>query len=131
MYFCTIKQKNEMNNNMEIVIDVLFSITDLDAYELHIIKPNEERKHISHFKRPIYVGDIVSLSQDDNGFTVITIDEDGERKKIRAFETIEEIQIVMNKMEILNRDESIFNFLNQKLENLNKKSPKKIGNIKK
>jgi hypothetical protein len=120
-----------MNNNMEIVIDALFSITDLDAYELHIIKPNEERKYISHFKRPIYVGDIVSLSQDDNGFTVITIDEDGERKKIRAFETIEEIQIVMNKMEILNRDESIFNFLNQKLENLNKKSPKKIGNIKK
>ena len=87
-----------MGNDMEIVIDALFSVTDLDAYEIYNMNPNKEPKNISFFKRKIYEGDIVKLLQDENGFTNIIIDEDGKRKTIRVFETIEEIQSIMNKM---------------------------------
>lgn len=120
-----------MENDMEIVIDALFSVTDLDAYEIYNMNPNKEPKDISFFKRKIYEGDIVKLLQDENGFTNIIIDEDGKRKKIRIFETIEEIQSIINKMEILKNDNTISSYLNQKLSNLNKKNLKKFAILKK
>ena len=120
-----------MEKKLEITIDALFSITDLDAYEKHNLNPKNELKDITFFRRPIYEGDIVNLSQGEDGFTVITIDEDGEKKNVRVLETIEEIQTVMAKIEILRNDEDIFNYLNEKYKNLSKKSQKKIGILKK
>jgi hypothetical protein len=120
-----------MKKSVEIVIDALFTITDLDAYEKHNLNPKNELKDITFFRRPIYEGDIINLSQGEDGFTVITIDEDGEKKNVRILETIEEIQTVMAKMEILKSDEEIFNYLNEKYKNLSKKNQKKIGLFKK
>ena len=115
-----------------ITIDELDNINDV---LLHLMtkypESKEELKDITFFRRPIYEGDIINLSQGEDGFTVITLDEDGEKKNVRILETIEEVQTVMAKMEILKSDEEIFNYLNEKYKNLSKKNQKKIGLFKK
>lgn len=120
-----------MKNTIELIIDALFSVTDLDAYEHYNLNPKKEMKDITYFKKQIYEGDIIKLSQGQDGFTIITIEEDGIKKDVRVLETIEEIQVIMEKMEILRKDEEILNFLTKKIDDLDKKNQKKIGILKK
>lgn len=120
-----------MKNTLEITIDALFSITNLDAYEEYNLNPKNGMKDISWFKKQIYCGDIIKLSQGQDGFTIITLDEDGKKHNIRVLETIEEIETIMNKIDLLKQDISISTFLMDKFDCLNKKNQKKIGILKK
>ena len=120
-----------MKNTIELYIDALFSVTDLNAYEKYNANPKNQLKDITYFKKQIYEGDIIKLSQGDDGFTVITLNEDGRTINVRVLETIEEIEMIINKMSLLRDDESIFTFLNAKFDCLQKKNPKKIGKLKK
>lgn len=120
-----------MKNTIELYIDALFSVTNLDAYEKYNTNPKNELKDINLFKKQIYAGDIINLTQDEDGFTIIHIDEDGEKKKIKVLETIEEIQIMIDKISLLRNDESIFLFLQKKFDDLTQKTQKKLGKLKK
>lgn len=120
-----------MKNTLEITIDALFSVTNLDAYEEYNLNPKNEMKDISFFKKQIYCGDIINVTQGQDGFTVITLDEDGKKYNVRVFETIEEIETIMDKMSLLKEDMSISTFLMAKFDCLNKKNQKIIGKLKK
>ena len=111
-----------LTNTLEFRIDALFAVTDVNAYERYNRTNYEEIKDITSFKRQIYESDIIDISQGEDGFTVLTLIEDGEKVNIRILETIEEIQTILGRLELMRQDKDIQQYSNKKFRNFEKKS---------
>lgn len=105
----------------EIYIDALFAVTDMGAYEEYNNSHPQFPKDIKYFKRQIFYGDFLDISQSEDGFTLLSINEEGESKQIKILESIEEIQHVIMTIEKMNKDEDIVHYLYKKMKEIGKK----------
>lgn len=110
------------NSSIEIFLDALFSVTDVGAYERYNSNSHGVMRDILSFKRQVYVSEVVDISQGEDGFTIITVIEDGQKENVRILESIEEIQSIIGRIELMRGDEDINHYLNKKFKDFEKKT---------
>ena len=103
---------------IELCIDALITVTDINAYEKYNLDINNKVKDITHFERKIYAQDIIDIFKGEDGFTILTLIEDGEKKEMRVLEGNEFIENILNKVSLLNDNKDVHRFLNKKIKEI-------------
>ena len=105
-----------MIHSIEPYLDILFDVTDIDAYENAIKHSQMPLKDISHYKRQIYTSEIIDVYKNSDDVTVLVIEENNKKVSFRILEAIEDIELLLKKNENLNYSDEFREFLIQKIK---------------
>jgi hypothetical protein len=105
-----------MKNTIELYIDALISVTDLNAYERYNLNNKNEERDITTFERRVYTQDIIDVFKNNEGFTIITFIEEGEKKEIKVLEDCEMINDILGRVSSLNDNNEIKRLLMKKIK---------------